>query len=377
MNYIGSKQTDIKRSNQKLILHFLIDHGPSSRADISKQIYCSKPTVSKNVDELMTKGLLIEGGKSDNSLGKKGVLIDFNKRYGYVLAIDLSKDKVKVALSNLRGEIEADTAKSFKTHMKGKMFLETFLKDSGIAQEQIMKVVVAYPGIVGHNGQFYLSNAKEKEILLKELIAYVVENLNRHPLIVNDINLAIIAEKELSDYRQYHNLYYMSVDRGVGSAMMIEDKLYEGDRNAAGEIGSMRFASKDHKAYCSLEDLIAIEAIIERYAQVAHKRVTYEELVYLIKEKETRALALYEEIVQYISMTIINVTSVLDIQGVIIAGRVVQLAPHMRTDIAQKIDEVLHQEIHIHSSQLENPSLIGAIYKGLNEVIEGLELNDI
>ncbi len=104
MKHIASTQTNVKLDNQKLILRTLLEKGPMSRAELSKVLRSSKPTISKNVEELIADRRIIEAGKDDNMIGKKGILLDINPDYGHVLAIDMSKNRFRLVIANLQRE---------------------------------------------------------------------------------------------------------------------------------------------------------------------------------------------------------------------------------------------------------------------------------
>ena len=54
MKYLANTQTNVKLNNQKLILHYLTNHEPVSRAKLAEALKSTKPTISKNVDELIS-----------------------------------------------------------------------------------------------------------------------------------------------------------------------------------------------------------------------------------------------------------------------------------------------------------------------------------
>ena len=101
----AGNQTLLKRNNQRAITNYIIEHGPISRADLSKRLKISKPTVSANVTELIDMNLLKEIGFCETDIGKKPMLVDFNKNVQYVLVLDfisyISRGKIPIAVCNL------------------------------------------------------------------------------------------------------------------------------------------------------------------------------------------------------------------------------------------------------------------------------------
>ena len=58
----AGNQTLLKQNNQRAIAKYIIEHGPISRADLSKKLAISKPTVSANITALLERDLLMEIG---------------------------------------------------------------------------------------------------------------------------------------------------------------------------------------------------------------------------------------------------------------------------------------------------------------------------
>src|SRR4030067_2366151 len=92
----------LKEINRKNILKIVIDIGPISRIDISRQLKISRPTTSAYIGELIEEGLIEEIGKSDStsSGGKKAVLLQFRVRAGYILGVMIGVKNIRIALNH-------------------------------------------------------------------------------------------------------------------------------------------------------------------------------------------------------------------------------------------------------------------------------------
>jgi Mn-dependent DtxR family transcriptional regulator len=64
-------QKYLKSRNKGQILKLLIDKGPISRADISKELGVVRSTVSEITNELIELGLVNEGKKVAGKVGKR------------------------------------------------------------------------------------------------------------------------------------------------------------------------------------------------------------------------------------------------------------------------------------------------------------------
>ncbi len=101
-------QKYIKSRNKGQILKLLMDKGPMSRADISKELGVVRSTVSEITNELIDYNLVNVGKKVAGNVGKRPTPLSFNKNFFYFIAVVISPYDISVAICNLIGEILAE-----------------------------------------------------------------------------------------------------------------------------------------------------------------------------------------------------------------------------------------------------------------------------
>ena len=101
---IGSKEL-IRDINSNLVLETIIHSGPISRAQLSKELGLTKATISTIVQDLLDRHLIIEIGSDNTELGRKPILLNFNKSAGLALCIDIQVEQCVMVLSNLQADI--------------------------------------------------------------------------------------------------------------------------------------------------------------------------------------------------------------------------------------------------------------------------------
>lgn len=380
MNYQASTQSTVKQNNQAIILRLLINEGPMTRADLAKKMRSSKPTISKNVEELLQDQKIVEIGKDDNLVGKKGMLLDINGDYGYVLALDLSKNQFRMVIANLKEAWLASRGTSLDQYLSegddididSLHILRSFIEASKIPLDKIMQVTLSYSGVVGHNDELYLTNLKYKETLLNKLKPFILEELKKPLRIKNDINLAAIAEKKYGPFSESKNMYLLSADIGVGVGIIINNQLYEGDRNAAGEVGFVLPLQDKDGRYYTIEERVSLHALAGRYGSMKGRILTYEDLMADLLLGDLDAKTIYEDVLDDLSVTITNIASILDIKNVVVTGRLFDLKPSMVEDLNDHIDKMTPFETLVVRSKLDKMSLRGAVAVGVESLVAGL-----
>lgn len=97
-------QEMIRNTNRRLVLEYIVNNPPISRADLAKQLQLTKATISNIVQELLDRNLILEIGSAKTAMGRKPILLEFHKHCGYALAIDVRPRQIITLITDLKGE---------------------------------------------------------------------------------------------------------------------------------------------------------------------------------------------------------------------------------------------------------------------------------
>ncbi len=366
MNYIGNNQRNIRQNNKKIIFDVLLKHGGMTRASLASLTKISKPSISKNVEELLREGHIIESGKDDNSIGKKGIILEINTAKACILALDLSRNKFKISVANLIGETMYKKVLRLKDVSKVKNFIAKANKD--LSTYNISTVVVSFPGVVG-DGQISHADSSLKTLYLNVIKPFIL-TINDKVIIQNDLNCSIIAEKNIGCCVDSNNALLINCDRGIGAGIIIGGSLYEGDRCAAGEIGYITYNRKKDGTFNYLEDRLSIEAVSRRYSSLKDSKKEFSDFKNDLAKEDMIALALKDLMKQELVTTLVSVLAVLDISKCIVTGRLFEITNNFVNELQSEVNRVAPFSIHIQKSTVEESSLNGAIYIGIKDYID-------
>ncbi len=91
--------------NTSIIFNYLRQKSPISRSEISRNLKISAPAVSRVIKKLIETDYILEIEKQKTMSGKRPTLLSINKDAAYLMAIDLGKENLKIAITNFNGEI--------------------------------------------------------------------------------------------------------------------------------------------------------------------------------------------------------------------------------------------------------------------------------
>jgi glucokinase len=169
------------------------------------------------------------------------------------------------------------------------------------------------------------------------------ERLGLKARIANDVNACAVAEQRYGAAQGVRNFLWMTVSTGIGGALVIDGRLYEGGGGLAGEIGHINV--ERHGAPCGcgrhgcLEAMAAGLAIARRGREAGLDVVSAREVASLARAGESRAVAVIEETAVYLGRALAVAVNLLDPDLIVLGGGVSGSLDLMRDTILHTVLE--------------------------------------
>lgn len=161
----------------------------------------------------------------------------------YCFGIDVGGTFIKGAIVDLDGNIKV-FAKVPTESEKGKEQLvvnikklcDTLLEKSGLKKSDVTAIGMGVPGMIDSKRGVVIKSGNLR--LSNFAIAEEVEHITGMPVkIANDANAAALGEYKFALDEKYQNIVLLTLGTGVGGGIVIDGKLYEGNRGAGAELG--------------------------------------------------------------------------------------------------------------------------------------------
>ncbi|HEU5242113.1 MAG TPA: ROK family transcriptional regulator [Ornithinibacter sp.] len=233
--------TDGRRQNLSLVLQTLRRLGPTSRAQLAREVGVTKVTMSALVAELIEDGCVIDIGTAEQEgPGKPGTLVDLDRARLLTLAVDLSVPaRLQAAILDITGEVvlrEERAAAVDAAQGRGvdpAVVLELVRATLDRSPYPVLGIGIGTPGLVDRDGNVRTApNLGWTDVPLRRLVA---EATGRPVLVRNDSDAA--TQAELSASPGSEDMVLVHVGRGVGCGIVTGGRRVAGAHHAAGEIG--------------------------------------------------------------------------------------------------------------------------------------------
>ena len=250
-----------------------------SRAELARRTQLSRSTVSLIVSELLKTGLVAEVGAGPSRGGRRPIVLEFQDNAFGIIGIDMGASHISVALTNLRGEVQAweERPHPVRSDPVGTRALLEALTSTCVDQlpggtSGLVGIGVGVPSPVDPRHPERLAERVMPEWKGVGVLEGLQERFGVPVLIDNDANLGALAECWWGVSRDVKNSAFIKVATGVGSGHIVEGNIYRGAHGAAGEIGHLAIDPQGPPCICGLRGclvtLVGSEALLARTTEL-------------------------------------------------------------------------------------------------------------
>jgi glucokinase len=376
----------MKSLNAIELLKLIRQHGRISRSTLATLSRLSKPTVSDQVDSLLTRGLVVEVGTGDASArgGKRPTLLEFNADFGRVLCVDVGSESVRVTSADLMGAILCRLEFPTRPEQGAKSVLRTVkrgisdLLSSDSAERKLRLISVAVPGIVDVDRGVVLETDNVFGWRNLDVAGFLSDAFGIAVHVDNDVNMAALAELHAGGDHRADDFVLVRLNTGIGAGVVLGGTLHHGAHWAAGEIGHMVLNAGAAAGPASprgyLESIVGADRVNQRVRKAA--RAAGAGLSSVMRRESGWAAVgaaahdpggplseVLDDLTLHLACTVANIAAMYDPEVVILLG---EPFPSLLEPIREVARKLIPWPLEIRLSALgDDASLQGALAAGL------------
>lgn len=255
---VSHKNNLIKRS----IVAYLAINGEVTLAELTKELHVSIPTITKLVSELALEGIVADLGKIETPGGRRPNIFGLVDSAIYFIGVEISRDSIRMILSNLKNEIEESIRIPFAlkdTQECMRAIVETISdftrKCTGIS-DRILGIGVSIVGRVNETTQRTYKYFSSSEVSLKDMVE---ASTGMNVMVDNNARARCYAEYFKGNIDKERNILYLHLGRGIAIGIIIDGKLYYGKSGFSGEFGHIPFFDNEIICECGKKGCLETE----------------------------------------------------------------------------------------------------------------------
>ena len=373
----AARLNTIRDINRQIVLNYVREREPISRAEIARETNLQRSTISAIVEALTAEGLVEEVGEGESTGGRRPTLLRLRTKGAIAIGVAITPTCTTVATSDLAGRIVAQ--REFLTDPDPDKTLRDVValvrKFAAKNHGSIEAVGVSLPGLVDPStgNAVYVPYFQWRDIPVSKMISAAAGL----PVIIdNDANAVALAElwfgrPEVSDARDF---ILVLVAEGVGTGIIFDGQVYRGQRGAAGEFGHMVIGTQA-PVPCSCGNRDCWEAFSSERAALARYRKLagegnaapfgFRELVDRALKGEANAREALIETAHYLGIGISNLVVGFSPEAVVVGGEIARAWSLVESALTETIEHSVRRGLPsariLPSTLGEKPTLRGAL----------------
>ena len=337
------------------IFNYIREQGPTYRARIAKDLNCSAPAVSRAIERLMGDGYIVETTKIVTGSGKRPTQLRINPEKGFVIGIDLIKERIKIAVSDFSGQVtgnyqgfsfdeDIDVCRKLVENIDG-VLARLGGPPSSAGTKNLRAIGIGVPAIIDIQTGAVIDAPLYKNLRGINLKNEMEKRYGVPVFVENVVKLSALGEKQCGEGKNFKDVVFIEISDGIGAGIILDNHLVRGYYGSAGEIG-FSIIGADHLGFVIrnkgfLEKNASIKSIKESAVEALAKGewrgvsetvvdgLTPSSVCEAAYSGEEAPKGILDRIVRYLAVEIINLILTLNPQIVVIGGDFCSL-PHVQ-----------------------------------------------
>ena len=363
----------IRDINRQIVLNYVREREPISRATIARESALQRSTISEIVEVLTGEGLVEEIGEGKSTGGRRPTLLRLRAVGAIAIGVNITPTCTTIASSDLAGVVlqQEDFPTDPRPERTLNHIIEIVRKFS--AQSSIEGIGVSVPGLVtpATGNAIFVPYFKWRDYPIGGMISQAT---GLPVTIDNDANAVALAELWFGrpEVRNARDFIFVLVADGVGTGIIFDGQVYRGMRGAAGEFGHMIVGS-DAPVPCSCgnddcwEAFASERAATARYHKLSgtNRAPNFANLIDRALDGEQAAKTALTETARYLGIGISNLVVGLSPEAVIVGGAITRAWPLIEKALTEKIERSVRRGVPsariLRSTLNGDPTLKGAL----------------
>jgi predicted NBD/HSP70 family sugar kinase len=258
----------LRLTNQGALVDQLLRLGVATRAELAKATGMSQPTAGKIIDELLDVEVVeaVDDEGRERSVGRPGKLVRLATSPNRLLIVEVGVEHTSLAARPI-APLELETwPHTFKTPTTEAAWTKRFRAElSGLGLARPWGAVLSVPAMVDERLGKVLLSPNLHWLETADLPEILGSTLGAPVSLIQEVKALALGELHARTHRG--DFLLVDVGEGVGGAIVLGQRPYDGPLPVTGEIGHTRLRGNDRTCGCGnlgcLETLIGVPYLIQ------------------------------------------------------------------------------------------------------------------
>ncbi|MRJ78252.1 ROK family protein [Aeromicrobium sp. SMF47] len=331
------------------LFQLMRDGTPRTRGELAALSSLARSTITARVDAMLSSGLLEPVGEAASTGGRPPTRFALNRRDRVVLAIDLGASHASVAVSDLSGQVLAETTVESDIADGPVIVLDRvsalavdLLASLDRGPADVAGVGIGVPGPVEHA----TGRPANPPIMPGwhdfDVPAHLARQFDGPVLVDNDVNLMALGEY-VTSWQSAPHLLLVKVATGIGAGIVTDGRLLRGALGSAGDLGHVQVAGAAADVVCRCGNTGCLEAVAAGPAIAAKLRAggltveSSQDIVDAVTSGDIAALQAVREAGRDLGSVLATCVNLLNPSVIVIGGKLSEAGEYLLAGVREVV----------------------------------------
>lgn len=316
-------------------------HGPCSRADMTRKLGVTAPTISKAVSSLLRGRLVEEFDSKQDCVGRPARQLRLATETAQVIGLVVDALDCRLIAGGLDGDLVPESLCQFATPRTYRGLVSKIIR----SVEQLMErrsvetlgLGISMPGLIDYRQQKGILSPNVPITNGQSLAQDLTEQLDIDCVMLQEAHSLCLAQRHYGEPRGLDNFVMLDVGAGLGMGVMAGGRVLTGHSGLAGELGHLPRVPEGRICGCGkqgcLETVSCDSALAWLVSQRIGRSIEIAEIVQRVQAGELSVEAETREVLPHLSFALSAVISLYNPSKIFICGRMFDLNDSLFDDL--------------------------------------------
>ena len=323
----------LSQLNERSVLRILQARGPCSRAEVTRHMKATAPTVSKAVSSLLDSGLIEESAARQNGRGRPAKTLRLATTSAQVLGLVIDAGHCRAVAAGLDGRLHEETTTSFPTPGDYAQLIRTAAERLGqLAQRDSVRTLglgISMPGLIDDGAKRGLLSPNLAITNGHQPGRDLSSALRLPAVLLQESHALCLAERHFGMACDRDDFAILDASTGMGLGVMLGGRLLKGQRGLAGEIGHLPIEPNGPRCGCGrrgcLETLASGTALARLCSRRRRRAIDIGELFELHRARRLSVKRELAQVGRHLAFALATVINLFDPSMLLVHGRMFDL----------------------------------------------------
>lgn len=347
-----------------------------SRVELAHKSSYSFGTISNHVKKLLDNDIVQEKEKGISTGGRKPINLTINSERFYIIAVKIGVTELGVYILNLKLNMKDKSKKTGVipfSYEEAINFIESQIQEllirNDIKSDKVLGAGISVPGLVKRE-KGVIAFAPNLQWKNKNIVSRIKSAYDLPVYLDNEAKMGALGEKNCN-YHDVGSLVYISINEGIGCGIIINNQLFRGNGENAGEYGHVIIQNDGPQCHCGnygcWETLASENFVVKQWKKLKDNKSSKDkdEIYEMALQGNEMAEKILKKTAENIGTGIANIVNGINPEYIIIGGGINKakdiISPTVREWAEKKSLEIAFEKTVIEFSELGNKSEIFGI----------------